>query len=158
MPQLYERIGSDLTEAIKARDEIRLGVLRMLKAAVKNLAIEKRVAETELGDDAVATLISREAKRRKEAAALYAEGGRQDLRAKEEAELAVLEAYLPSQMDEEELRRVIRETLASDPGLRGNAGRAVGAVMGRVKGRADGATVKRFVEEALKNAGSKIES
>lgn len=149
MPPLYKRISSNLIEALKARDEVRVGVLRMLKAAAKNVAIEKHIAETELGDDEMLVLIGREVKRRKEAALLYARGGRRDLQSKEEAEVKALETYLPRQMNEREIHKVISEVLIGEPALLDSAGRAVGAVMGRVKGRVDGATVKRLVEKAI---------
>lgn len=147
---LAERIQSDLTAAMKARDRDTTATLRMALAAVKNLRVAEGRGGAEPSDEEVLGLLATEAKRRREAAAAYRDAGREELAAKEEAELAIIERYLPAQLGEEELRELIADTVtrtgASGPG---DLGKVMGAVMPQVKGRADGKLVNRLVREAL---------
>jgi len=143
---MEDRIQSDLKEAMKARDSIRVGTLRMLLAALKNRKIEKR---EELTEEECLAVVGKELKNRKEAAEQYA-GRRPELAEKELAEAAVLESYLPKQLSEDEIRALVRETIestgASDPS---DLGKVMGPIMGRVKGRADGSRVRQVVQEEL---------
>jgi len=132
---------------MKAREQTRVSTLRMLMAAMKNTQVEKG---HELSDDEVVEVVSREAKRRRESMEAFEKGGRAELVEKEKAELAVLEAYLPQQLGEDELAALvdeaISETGASSPK---EMGAVMKVVMGKVKGRADGAAVSAMVRARL---------
>jgi uncharacterized protein YqeY len=146
---LAEQIQTDLKTAMKARDRQAMAALRMVLTRIR----EARVAEGhagEVSDDEVQALIRREAKRRSEAASAFSAAGRDELAANEEAELAILQRYLPQQMSDDELTVIIDETIAatgaSSPS---DFGRVMGAVMSKVSGRADGSRVNSLVRERL---------
>ncbi len=144
---LTERIESDLKAALKASDRLRLSTLRLIKAALKNKEIEKG---STLNDDEVTGLLSSLAKQRKESISEFRKGGRTDLAEKEEAELRILQEYLPQELSPEELDRLIRETIsevsASSPA---DIGKVMKAIMPKVRGRADGRVVNEMVRAAL---------
>ena len=144
---LRERIADEMRAAMKAREQTRVSTLRMLMAAMKNTQVEKG---HELEDDEVIEVISREAKRRRESMEAFEKGGRDELVQKEGAELAILEAYLPEKLSDEELARLvdeaIAETGASSPK---EMGQVMKAVMPKVKGRADGSAVSAAVRARL---------
>ena len=146
---LPERLQQDLTAAMKARDTETVSTLRMVVAAVKN----QRVAAGQSGDvsdEQTLELLTREAKKRTEAAEAYDAAGREELAAKERSELAIIRRYLPEQLDESTLRgfvdEAIAETGASGPG---DLGKVMSAVMPKVKGRADGKVINALVRERL---------
>jgi hypothetical protein len=144
---LREKIGAEMRDAMKARDQARVGALRMLMAAVKNAEVELR---HELSDEEVLGVVTKEAKRRKESIEAFEKGGRDDLVAKESAELAVLEAYLPEQLGEEELARLVDEAIAeTGASEQKDMGRVMKALMPKVKGRADGTAVSTLVKSRL---------
>jgi uncharacterized protein len=142
-----DRLQREMHEALKAGEKVRLGALRMLSAAVKNREVE---LGHELSDDELVEVASREVKRRKEAAEAFEKAGRQELADKEQEEQAVLESYLPAQLSEGEVAALIEEAVAatgaSGPG---DLGKVMGHVMGKAKGRVDGGTVNRLVQERL---------
>ena len=144
---LRDSIANDMREAMKAREPVRVGALRMLMAAVKNTEVEKL---HELSDDEVLEVIAREAKRRRESIEAFEKGGRTDLVDKESGELAVLEAYLPEKLSDDELAglvdQAIAETGASTPK---QMGEVMKALMPKVRGRADGAQVSAMVKARL---------
>jgi uncharacterized protein len=144
---LRDSIATDMREAMKAREQVRVGALRMLMTAVKNTEVEKL---HELSDDEVLEVIAREAKRRRESIEAFEKGGRSDLVEKETGELAVLEAYLPERLSDEELSalvdRAISETGASTPR---QMGEVMKALMPKLRGRADGAQVSAMVKARL---------
>lgn len=144
---LRDKIGEDMREAMKARDASRVSTLRMLMTAVKNAEIDRGHA---LDDDEVIEVASKEAKRRKESIEAFKGGGRDDLAAKEAAELVVLEAYLPAGLSEDELARLVDETIAetgaSEPK---QMGEVMKVLMPKVRGRADGAAVSAMVKQRL---------
>jgi uncharacterized protein len=146
---LAEQIRADLTTAMKARDRQTVAALRMVLARIQEAKVATGHGD-EVSDDEVQALIRREAKRRTEAADAFAAAGRDELAAKEQAELVVLQRYLPQQMSDDELTAVIDETIAatgaSSPG---DFGRVMGAVMAKVSGRADGARVNALVRQRL---------
>ena len=107
-----ERLDSDLKEAMRAKDATTLGVLRMLKSALKYSAIEKSGAEAELNDAEAAQVIRKQAKQRQDSIESFEKGGRAELAAKEKKELSILNAYLPQAMSADELSKVVRETIA----------------------------------------------
>lgn len=147
MGTLKERLAAELTEAMKARDALRLGALRMLTAGVKNREVE---VGHELSDEELQEVAATEVKRRREAAEAFDEAGRAELAERERAEQAVLETFLPERLSEEEVAALIDEAVAatgaSEPG---DLGKVMGRVMGRAKGRVDGAEVNRLVRERL---------
>ena len=144
---LAEKIQSDLKTAMKSRDTDTVRTLRMLQAAVKNRAIE---TQGELADADVIRLVQTGIKQRKEAASQFRTAGRDELVAQEEAEARVLEAYLPEQLSEEELKRLV-ETAISD--LSASGMKDMGAVMKKVMascgGQAEGAVISALVREQL---------
>ncbi|OGZ34411.1 MAG: hypothetical protein A2174_02780 [Candidatus Portnoybacteria bacterium RBG_13_41_18] len=159
---LNEKIQSDFKEAFKAKEEMRVSTLRLLLASIKNREVEKRtkLSKTEpiekldelskLNDEEIIGVIFIEVKRRKEAALQFTQGGRAELAKKEDEENRILTAYLPEQMSEDEIRKivaaVIKETGVSDVK---DIGRLMGALMPRVKGKADGGMVNKIVREEL---------
>ena len=149
MPELKNRLQSDLTQAMRDRDELRLATLRMALAAVTNEEVAGKTAR-ELSDDEVVRVLTREAKRRREAAEAFASGGRPELAEREQAEGRVLEDYLPAQLSDDELRDLVA-TAIDETGADGPRG--LGGVMKlvtpRVAGRADGGRVAAEVRRQL---------
>jgi uncharacterized protein YqeY len=111
MAELKDRLQSDLTESIKARDEVRSGTIRMVLSAITNEEVSGKEAR-ELTDDDVITVLGREAKKRREAAEAYDDAGRAELADKERAELVVIEGYLPAQMSDEELTAIVEAAVS----------------------------------------------
>ncbi len=149
MTSLKERLQSDLTESMRARDELRTATLRMALTAVTKEEVAGKASRT-LSDDDVVRVLTREAKKRREAATAYDDGGRPDRADRERAEGAVLEDYLPAQLSDEELVELVRGAVA-EVGATGP--REMGAVMKvlnpRVSGRAEGGRVAAVVRAAL---------
>ncbi len=147
---LYQTLGDDLKQAMKAGDAFKRDTLRLLQSAVKNVAIDKRVAPVELPESEVEAVIKKLVKQRKDSIASYEAGNRPDLALKEAAELALLTTYLPQAMPEDELRTLVTEAL-KDSGFttKDKLGQAMGVVMKRVAGRASGDDVRRVVLSLL---------
>ena len=147
---LQERIDSDLKDAMRAKDAARLGVLRMLKSALKYSAIEKAGAESQLDDAEAAQVIRKQVKQRQDSIESFEKGGRPELAAKEKDELAILTAYLPQGLSAEELEKIVRETIA-EVGATSKAqmGAVMKALQGKVAGRADGKTLSQEVQKQL---------
>ena len=148
---LQQQISDDLKASMKARDKARTGALRMLLASLKNAAVaEGKGPQGELDDDAVVRLVQTEVKRRREAAAAFRDGGRDEQAAAEEAEAAVYEAYLPAQLGDDELAAIVDDTIA-EVGASGpqDMGQVMKAVMPRVTGQADGSRVSGVVKARL---------
>ena len=152
MSSLKDTLRSDLTDAIRGRDQVRAGTLRMVLTSVTTEEVAGTEAR-ELSDDEVLTVIAKEAKKRREASAAYTGAGRAELAAKEDAELAIVEAYLPAQLGDDELERLVAEAVA-ETGATGmpQMGLVMKAVQPRVAGRADGGRVAAVVKRVL--AGS----
>ncbi|HEX4665813.1 MAG TPA: GatB/YqeY domain-containing protein [Chthoniobacterales bacterium] len=145
-----QRIDSDLKEAMRARDAARLGVLRMLKSALKYAAIEKSGAEGELDDAEATQVIRKQVKQRQDSIESFEKGGRAELAEKEKSELAVLNQYLPAAMSAEELSRLVRETVAElGATSRAQMGAVMKALGPKVAGRADGKTLSQEVQRQL---------
>lgn len=149
MSALKNRLHDDLHAAIKARDELTMSTLRMAITAVSNAEVSGKSAR-ELGDDEVLKVLAKEAKSRKESAAAYTQAGRDELAARETAELGVLEAYLPKQLDDAELGVIVDQAIA-DVGATGMAqmGAAMKAAGAAVAGRADGGRIAALVKARL---------
>ncbi|MEN2998670.1 MAG: GatB/YqeY domain-containing protein [Brevinematia bacterium] len=147
---ILDRINEDYKNAVRERDENKRQTLNLLKSAIKYREIELRSSGKEISEDEIVSVIQKEIKKRKEAIELYEKGGRDDLVQKEKIELEILEAYLPKQLSEEEIREIVTSAIASIGAKSpSDVGRVMKEVMPKVKGRADGAVVKRIVEEAL---------
>jgi uncharacterized protein YqeY len=147
--QLIDRINDDYKSALKARDEFRVGVLRMLLAKVKDLQIQQG-RETPLTDAQVTQALASYAKQRADAADTFAQAGRTDFRDKELRERDVVLGYLPKQLDDDAIRNILREVIAqSGATSAGDLGKVMGPAMARLKGQADGARVQSLVRELL---------
>jgi len=140
---LKQKITQDLLAAMKAGETLKRDVLRMLDAMVKNTEIEKLKKEAGLDDSEVQEVISRAVKQRKDAAAQYTAGNRPELAEKENKEIEILIAYLPQQLSEEEVRKVVEEIIAKvGANSKADIGKVMGPVMGKLKGLAEGSLVK----------------
>ena len=137
----------DLKNAILSHDEVKVSTLRLLISEIKNLEIAK--GQPLIVADIV-SVIQKEAKKRKEAAAGFRSGGREEQAKREVAELAILEAYLPAQISNEELTKIVEDTI-TEVGAKSIAdmGKVMGVVMGKVSGQADGGTVSALVKQKL---------
>ena len=145
---LAEKIDSDLKTAMKEKNALKLGTLRMLKAAAENKAIEKKV-ET-LGDDDFLDAIQKQVKQRKDSISEFEKAGRKDLVEKETKEMKILEEYLPKQMSSEELKTIVKGVISSmGVTSKQDMGRVMKEVMPKVKGRADGKQVNQAVLDLL---------
>jgi len=142
------RLDADLKDSLRARDALRTSTIRLARAAIKNAEIDHR---RPLTDAEAIEVIQREVKRRREAIEAFERGGRADLVAKEQLEMAILLGYLPALLEEADLRRIVAE-VATETQAAGDRdfGRVMGQVMRRVAGRAEGRTVERIVREALR--------
>jgi hypothetical protein len=151
MSDLKDRLRTDLTAAIKARDEVRSSTLRMVLTAVTNAEVAGKQSR-ELTDDDIVAVLSSEAKKRREAAEAFGQAGRDEMAAKERAEAEVLADYLPEQLSEQEIADLvtsaIAQTGAREEGMRA-MGKVMGAISSQVKGRADGAAVAAEVRRQL---------
>lgn len=148
---IQTKIKDEIKEAMKARDEVRLNVVRGLSAAFVNELVAKgRKPTEELKDDEALAVIKRSVKQHKDSIEQFDKGGRKDLVAAETAELKILENYLPKQMTHEEIRKIAEKALA-ELGIsdKSKSGIAVGAVMKECKGKADGAEVKTIIDKLL---------
>lgn len=149
---LKETLQSDLHNAIKSRDELTTATLRMALAAVTNAEVAGKQAK-ELSDDEVLAVLDKEAKKRRESAQAYRDAQRPELADREEAELAVLTAYLPTPLSADEVSAIIDEAIAQAAADGRSGMAAMGPVMQRVtaatKGRADGKTVAGIVRQRL---------
>src|SRR5205814_6086919 len=147
---LFQRVDSDLKEAMRAKETIRLSVLRMLKSALKYGAIEKSGADAELNDADAVQVIRKQAKQRQDSIASFEKGGRPELAEKEKVELAILNAYLPQQLSAQELTRIVRETIAEvGASSKAQMGVVMKALQAKVAGRADGKTLSLEVQKQL---------
>ena len=151
MSALKDRLRSDLTTAIKARDEVRSSTLRMVLTAITNAEVAGK-EHRELSDDDIVGVLSSEAKKRREAATAFEDGGRTEMAAKEKAEAVVLADYLPEQLSAEDVSAIVTAAI-EQVGAAGEGMKAMGKVMGVVqpqtRGRADGGAVAAEVRRQL---------
>lgn len=147
---LKQQLKDDLKKSMLAKDSERTSVLRMVISAVGYYEIQKGGAGYEATDEDVMQVLQKEAKQRRDSIEQFKSGGREELAAKEEKELQMLQAYLPAQMSEEEVTQLVEEaiaqTQASSPQ---DMGKVMGILMPKTKGKADGAVVSRIVREKL---------
>jgi len=159
---LKETINQDFKDAFRAKNETQLSIMRMLLAAIKNKEVEKRTRLSksepiekleelsQLDDQEVIEVVKSEIKKRKDAAGQYKQGGREELAAKEEKEIVVLSVYMPEQMGEEEIKKLVQEAIKKVGATSmQDLGKVMGALMPQVKGKADGNLVNKIVKEEL---------
>ncbi|MFM7599224.1 MAG: GatB/YqeY domain-containing protein [Actinomycetota bacterium] len=152
MGALKDQLQGDLTTAIRSQDELTMATLRMALSAVTNAEVAGKEAK-ELSDDEVVVVLTSEAKKRREAAESFAAAGASDRAEREQAELTVLQRYLPEQLTEEEIGAIVAEAVATVAAQGATGPSAMGAVMKIVtpqtRGRADGGQVAALVKAAL---------
>lgn len=144
---MVDRIQQDLIKAQLTRDEVKVSTLRLLLSEIKNAEIAK---SNPLVDQEIIPIIQKEIKKRKEGAAGFRSGGREEQALKEESELKILEGYLPSQLSNEELTKLVQDSI-TEVGANSlqDLGKVMGVVMSKVKGQADGGIVSALVKERL---------
>ncbi len=147
---LKDKIQEDLKAAMLSKSEAKLSAIRMLKSALQYHEIQKGGAGYTATDEDVIDVIGREIKKRKESIELYEKGGRQELADKEKAEVDVLQAYLPEQMSEDEVRTLVEEAIKqTGASSMQDMGKVMGALMPKVKGKADAGLVSQLVKQKL---------
>jgi len=146
---LKEKLQSDLTAAMRARDELRSGTIRMVLTAIKNEEVSGKEAR-ELSDSEIITVLSREAKKRREAAEAYEHAGARDRASNEKAEGLIIAEYLPAQLSEAEIKELIAAAIA-ETGAAGpqQMGLVMKSIQPKIAGRADGGLVSSLVKAAL---------
>ena len=145
---LKDRLMQDFKEAMKAHDEVAKNTISLARAAIKHYEVDNR---TELDEQGIIDILTKQVKMRKDALSDFEKAGRTDLIENYSREIEILMAYLPEQLTEDEIRQIVLDTKA-ELGIEGgmnNMGRLMGAVMPKVKGVADGGTVKRIVQSVL---------
>ena len=145
---LKEQLMADFKDAMKAKDEVRKNTISFARAAVKQYEIDNR---KELDDEGIIAILAKQVKMRKDALSDFEKAGRVDLADAYKQEIEVLQKYLPAQLGADEIRDIVKAT-AADLGIEGgkqNMGKLMGAVMGKVKGVADGNDVRKVIEEFL---------
>ncbi len=144
---LRERLHADTTAAMRSGDALRRDTLRMAQSSIYNLEKSRR---STLSEDDVMGVIVREVKTRRESVEAFRKGGREDLAGKEEAEIAILQAYLPQALTEDELRSMVREGIvATGAASARDLGKVMGWLSPRIRGRADGKVASGLVAQAL---------
>ncbi len=148
---MREKIQKDLQDAMRAKDELRLSVLRMVNAAIQNKTIEQRAKNGgELTDEEVVGVIRSEVKKRKDAITEFRKGNREELAQKEEKEAEILQAYLPAELSDENVEKVVGEVVAGVGEVtQKDFGRVMGEVMKRIGGQASGDRVSSAVKKLL---------
>ena len=144
---LKEKLLSNMKEAMKSKDSVKLGTVRGVISAVKNQEIDLK---KELSEEEILTIVSREVKKRKEAAVLYEKGNRPELKDKEIEEMKILQTYLPEQVSEKDLRRRIQEVI-DETGAEGmkDFGKIMKTLVPEFKGKADNSLIKELANEYL---------
>jgi len=152
---LRQQIQSDLNESVLGKEELKSSVLRLLLAAILNKEKEKRYKlkadkDVPLTDEEIIDVISSETKKRRESIELYEKGGRQELADKEKKEAIILQKYLPEQMSEEELRKLVQSAIAKvGAKTQKDMGKVMQELAPKTKGKADGSLISKVVKELL---------
>ncbi|HLR23122.1 MAG TPA: GatB/YqeY domain-containing protein [Pseudogracilibacillus sp.] len=145
---LIERLNEDMKQAMKAKEKLKLSVIRMIKASLQNERIQLGVHE--LSEDEELTILSREMKQRTDSIKEFQEAGREDLTKKLEDEIKILQAYMPEQLSDEELAEIVKTTISEvNATSKKDFGKVMGQVMPKVKGKTDGSKVQKLVQEYL---------
>lgn len=144
---LRENLNTQLKDAMRSKDKVKLLVIRLLLSSVKNEEIDQK---KELNDEEIITFVQREIKRRKESIRDFEKGGRTDLADKEKAEMEILYTFLPQQASEDEIRAVVKEIVEAVPeGEKINIGKIMPTALAKLKGKADGKTVSAIAREFI---------
>jgi uncharacterized protein YqeY len=144
---LSERLNEDMKQAMKSQDKFKLSTIRMVRATIKNLEIDLKRT---LNDNEVLDILSREIKQRKDALQEFEKAGRNDLADKVKAEADLLTVYLPKQLNEEEIKVIVQQTIQeTGASSKADIGKVMGALMPKVKGLADGKLVNQAVQQLL---------
>lgn len=147
---LKQQLQDELKQSMLAKDELKTSVLRMLITGITYYEINKGGAGYEATDEDVLAVVDKQVKQRKDSIEQFEKAGRQDLADKEKKEMEMLNKYLPEQMPEEEVRKIIEETVTGLGSVTmGDMGKVMGAIMPKLKGKADGNLVSRIVKETL---------
>jgi len=143
-------VDSELKAAMREKNATKLGVLRMLKAALTNATIEKAGADSTLTDAEAIQVIRKQVKQRQDSIESFEKGGRPELAAKEKEELSILQSYLPQAMSADEISKIVRETIAEvDASSKAQMGAVMKALQAKVAGRADGKSLSAEVQKQL---------
>ena len=147
---VYDKLLSDMKDAMKARDKVRLGVIRGIKAQVMNAKVAD--GNHDLNEDQINDIIMKEIKQQKESLEEFQKADRQDLVEEQQAKLKIAEEYAPKQLSEAEVEKVVQETI-SQIGAESMAdfGKVMGAIMPKVKGQADGSIINKLVKQQLQS-------
>lgn len=144
---LLERLNTDIKQAMKDKDKEKLSVLRMVKSSIQNESIKHG---RDLSEEEELTVLSRELKQRKDSLQEFDKAGREDLVHKLQGEIAIVEHYMPEQLSEEELSVIVQQTIAEvNASSKADMGKVMGALMPKVKGKADGSLVNKLVQQHL---------
>ncbi len=144
---LADRLAEDLKQAMRDKDKVRLSVLRLVKAAVRNAEIDRRVT---LGEEEIIGVLRREVKQRKESLLAIEGAGRDDLVAELNEEISILEEYLPQSLTEEQIQAIVRDVVQEVGAVsKADMGKVMPVVMKQIGGQAEGRTVNRIVQEVL---------
>ena len=144
---LKQNIEQQIKDALKGGDQLRLSTLRFLLSAIKNEEIAK---QREATDEDVIAVVQRQVRQHRESIEAFSKGGRSDLASKEEEELKILNTFVPQQLSDDELGKIVQEVINSfTESDQKNFGKVMGAVMAKVKGKADGGKVSKIVKETL---------
>lgn len=145
---LLDRLNQDMKQAMKDKDKPTLNVIRMVKASLQNEAI--KLGKDRLSEDEENTVLARELKQRKDSLQEFKEAGREDLVEKLDVEINVLQAYMPTQLSDEELEKIVKETIEETGATsKKDMGTVMSAVMPKVRGKADGSKVNQYVQQHL---------
>lgn len=145
---LKEQITADMIASMKARDELKTSTLRMMKAEIMKYEVSGK--DKVATDEVVLDILKRAIKQRKDSAEAFTTGGKADMAQQELGEIKIIEAYMPAQMGEEEIRKVVSETIQQMNATPADFGKVMGMVVGKTKGKADGSLVSKVVKELLK--------
>ncbi len=144
---LSQQLNEDMKQAMRAKDKFKLSVIRMILASIKNAEIAKG---SQLDEGEVLDIVNRELKQRKDSLQDFENAGREDLAENARKEIAIITDYLPEQLTEEELKTIVTQTIQEvGASSKADLGKVMGALMPKVKGRADGKAVNRLVQELL---------
>jgi uncharacterized protein YqeY len=144
---LEQKLEQDLKAALLGGERERVDTLRLLRSALLNIKVAKGTRDQSMSDDDVIAVLSKESKKRQESADLYMQGGRPESAEKELREKAIIDAYLPAQLSEDEIAKLVDEAIAASPAP--NMGQIIGQVKSKAGASADGAVIARLVKERL---------
>lgn len=146
---LAERLAEDMKQAMRSKDKMRLSVLRLVKAAIRNTEIDKKIT---LGDEEIVGILRKEVKQRKETMTTIEGSGRDDLIEELKLELEILGEYLPAEMDEAQIELLVQEVIRKVGATsKADLGKVMPVVMKRIGGQAEGRTINRIVQQVLGN-------